>query len=137
MKGRQRHHEPVQHRGLDARPLDQDLSVLTLQDDDDLQVFGAERLGGELVEGAPSLHGVADDERRHQEDAVAPQRVLHLNIQLGHRDHLPLRRHRPSDHLEGNRRGRDINACCCSSGSPLTPDNEALRPPLASPVTGS
>lgn len=79
----------------------QDLSLLTLQDDDDLQVFGAERLGGELIEGAPSLDGVADDQRRNQEDAVAPQRVLHLNIQLGHRDHLPFRRHRPSDHLEG------------------------------------
>lgn len=103
IKGRQRHHEPVKHRALGRDLLDQDLSVLTLQDDDDLQVFGAERLGRELIEGAPSLHGVADDERRHQEDAVAPQRVLHLNIQLGHWDHLPLRRHRPSDDLEGNR----------------------------------
>lgn len=80
----------------------QDLELLTLQDDDDLQVFSAERLGGELVQGAPSLNGVADDQRRHQEDAVTPQRVLHLDVQLGHRDHLPFRRHRPADHLKGN-----------------------------------
>lgn len=73
---------------------------LTLQDDDDLQILGAQRLGGELVQGTPSLDGVADDQRRNQEDAVTPQRVLHLDVELGHRDHLALRRHRPPDHLE-------------------------------------
>ena len=76
--------------------------LLTFQDDDDLQVLGRQRLGGELVQGAPSLHGVADDQRRNQEDAIAPQRVLHLDVQLTHRDHLALRRDRPADHLQGN-----------------------------------
>lgn len=86
---------------MDLRGLAQDPGVLTLQDDDDLQIFSAERLGGELIEGAPSLDGVADDQRRDQEDAIAPQGVLHLNIQLGHWDHLAFHRHGPSDHLEG------------------------------------
>lgn len=73
---------------------------LTFQDDDDLQVLRAQRLGRELVQRTPSLDGVADDQRRNQEDAVAPQRVLHLDVQLGHRDHLALCRHRPPDHLQ-------------------------------------
>lgn len=76
------------------------MRFLTFQDDDDLQVLGGQRLGGELVQRTPSLHGVADDQWRNQEDAVAPQRVLHLDVQLGHRDHLALRRHRPPDHLQ-------------------------------------
>lgn len=71
----------------------------TFQDDDDLQVLGAQRLGRDLVQRAPSLDGVADDERRHQEDAVAPQRVLNLDVQLGHGDDLALGRHRAADHL--------------------------------------
>lgn len=75
--------------------------LLTFQDDDDLQVLGGQRLGGELVQRTPSLHGVADDQRRNQEDAITPQGVLHLDVQLTHRDHLALRRHSPPDHLEG------------------------------------
>lgn len=73
---------------------------LTFQDDDYLQVLIGQRLGGQLVQRTPSLYGVADDQRRNQEDAVAPQRVLHLDVQLTHRDHLTLCRHRPPDHLE-------------------------------------
>ncbi len=75
--------------------------VLTFQDDDDLQVLGHQRLCRQLVQRTPSLHGVADDQRRNQEDAVAPQWVLHLDVQLGHRDDLALRRHRAPDHLNG------------------------------------
>lgn len=44
---------------------------------------------------------MADDQRRHQEDAVTPQGVLHLDVQLAHRDDLTLHRHCPPDHLEG------------------------------------
>lgn len=76
-------------------------SVLTFQNDDDLQVFGGQGVGGELVEGAASLYGVADDERGNQEDAVAPQGVFHLDVQLANRDHLALTGHRPTDHLSG------------------------------------
>lgn len=51
---------------------------------------------------------MADDERRNQEDAIAPQRVLHLDVQLGHRDNLALCRYSPPDHLRDKYQLQDL-----------------------------
>ncbi|KAF7245602.1 Natural cytotoxicity triggering receptor 3 ligand 1 [Varanus komodoensis] len=61
------------------------------QDDYNFQVLVVVEMGGgHVVQGALLVYDVADDERGDEEDAVAPNRVLHLDVDLVEGHHFPL-----------------------------------------------
>lgn len=74
-------------------------SPLTFQNDNDLQIFGCERLRRDFVQGASSVNGVTDYKRRDEEYSIAPERILHLNVQLTDGNHLTFCRHCSSNYL--------------------------------------
>ncbi|KAJ8249780.1 hypothetical protein COCON_G00229960 [Conger conger] len=78
-----------------------------LQDDDDLQVAALQLHGGEVVEGAVAVDGVADDERRQQEDAVARDGALRVDVDLVDGDDLALGRGGLAHHLQAHGRADD------------------------------
>ena len=61
-----------------------------LQHHDHLDVLVLQVGGGQLVQGAVLVDHVADDEGGHEEDAVGPHRVVHVDVDLVQRNHFAL-----------------------------------------------